>query len=875
MMNARQFQDYCKRLNIPASGQAYLQRVRSSPPSRRVSSRVGNCVCRYPSRKMGFVVSTESRHGELATVYQLEHDSAVLEFFDQPEAIKLVYYSRSGRLTGAMHTPDFLLLRRDSVCWIEIKPEERLLHLAEIQPHRWQRNDLGRWRCPPADEAAKEYGFSYQILSIAEINRTLIGNLEFLDDYYRDPKPHISPELKDQLVTLIREHPGISIASVRGKLGAESVDALFALIATGEIFFNLERQAISEQETAHLFESQSVAEALGIVGATPCPGDEAISRVNGHDLKGGPEPGTFLLQPALLASTRVAELPVRPGGVDGTAAASPDVLALLQGATSDDLANANLRYALLHDAKLAKGSGLSKRTFRRLRHSCRRAEELYGLGYVGLLRRYSWRGNRTPRLPTRIYEIADQVIREVYLTPKRVTKMFAYGRFANRCQEACLQPPSYPWFVKAIGKRKAYEVKLAREGKRAAYPLEFPTKPLSARNENHGAYPWQVVHIDHTEVDVELVDEATGILLGRPWLTLMSDAYSRRVFCFALSFDPPSVTSLKLLLRECVRLHSRLPSCLVLDWGKEFGSEFFETLTAIYEIRIVKRPPHQARYGSVIEREFGTLNKQFFHNLQGNTQNVRDRLLTKSLDPKRLAVWSLETLHKLLRQFCFEIYDHRLHSGIGMTPAKAYERGIAVAGARPSRRVEYDDVFKFLTMVTTPKGTARIRPGMGVKVRYLYYWAEAMRDPQWEGKEVPVRYDQEDLGVAYACLGGRWVQCISCHYNSVKGRSEKQLRLVLTELRQKRSVIEGSRTITARQIARFFESVEAEEVLREQRLKDEARKRILADCAAGPGAAAAVSAERGRETVVQTAEEPAAPADTDSSPAPGPVFEGF
>ncbi|HYM66978.1 MAG TPA: glycosyltransferase family 2 protein, partial [Patescibacteria group bacterium] len=55
---------------------------------------------------------------------------------------------------------------------------------------------------------------------------------------------------------------------------------------------------------------------------------------------------------------------------------------------------------------------------------------------------------------------------------------------------------------------------LAREGKRAAYPLEFSTKPLSAKNDNHGDFPWQVVHIDHTQVDVELVDEATGLVLG-------------------------------------------------------------------------------------------------------------------------------------------------------------------------------------------------------------------------------------------------------------------------------------------------------------------------------------------------------------------------
>jgi putative transposase len=317
-------------------------------------------------------------------------------------------------------------------------------------------------------------------------------------------------------------------------------------------------------------------------------------------------------------------------------------------------------------------------------------------------------------------------------------------------------------------------------------------------------------------------------------------------------------------------------SGLVLDWGKEFGSEFLETLTAIHQIRIIKRPPHQARHGCVIERQFGKLNKAFFHNLRGNTQNTRNvRQLTKSMDPKRFAVWSLETLHEHLSRFCFETYDQLLHAGIGTTPVEAYERGLATAGSRPWRRVEYNETFKLLTMATTPKGTARIQPGLGVKIRYFYYWAEEMRDPQWERKEVPVRFDQEDLGVAYARIAGRWLRCISCHYDTLKGKSEKQLKLAVAALRRRRSLIEGSRTTTARQIARFFESVEGEEVLREQRMKDMARERILESYSGGPVVAAAISAKHGLGTVVQHAEEQAAPPDTDLAPAAGPVFEDF
>ena len=101
-----------------------------------------------------------------------------------------------------------------------------------------------------------------------------------------------------------------------------------------------------------------------------------------------------------------------------------------------------------------------------------------------------------------------------------------------------------------------------------------------------------------------------------------------------------------------------------------------------------------------------------------------------------------------------------------------------------------------------------------------------MRDPEWERKQVPVRYDPQDAGIAYARLGGQWIQCRSCHYDAINGRTDKQLALAVQTLRQKRSAIESGRTITASQIARFFVSVEGEEALRSQRMKDQARRRI-------------------------------------------------
>src|SRR5690606_12005832 len=52
-------------------------------------------------------------------------------------------------------------------------------------------------------------------------------------------------------------------------------------------------------------------------------------------------------------------------------------------------------------------------------------------------------------------------------------------------------------------------------------------------------YPLSIVQIDHTKVDIILVDEHYRKAFLRPWLTLAMDVYSRVVVGFYLSFDPP------------------------------------------------------------------------------------------------------------------------------------------------------------------------------------------------------------------------------------------------------------------------------------------------------------------------------------------------
>ena len=116
--------------------------------------------------------------------------------------------------------------------------------------------------------------------------------------------------------------------------------------------------------------------------------------------------------------------------------------------------------------------------------------------------------------------------------------------------------------------------------------------------------------------------------------------------------------------------------------------------------------------------------------------------------------------------------------------------------------------------------------GKGVKIHHVYYWCEAFRDPQVQGSLVAVRYDPFDAGIAYAFVHRQWVQCYSEHYPVLKGHSEREMMLATEELRQRYHNHSAAFDVTARHLAEFLQSVEAQETLLTQRLSDLESKTI-------------------------------------------------
>lgn len=446
-------------------------------------------------------------------------------------------------------------------------------------------------------------------------------------------------------------------------------------------------------------------------------------------------------------------------------------------------------------------------------------------------------GNRIVRISEEVQDLVQAGVKN-YETHKQITKTAAYGGIVSACEAKGYDPPSYQYFVNLLNQRPKHEQTLKRKGPRAAYPYEPFYWTLDQKTPVHGDFPMAVGHIDHTQLGIELFT-STGRSLGKPWVTFLSDAFSRRILAIYLTFDPPSYRSCMMVLRECVRRYKRLPQTSVVDGGKEFKGIYFEALLVHSESTRKTRPPSKSRFGSVCERLFGTNSTQLVNNMLGNTQIMKNvRQVTKSVNPKNEGVWTLGEFYPVLCEWGYNFYDTTEHPALGMSPREAFAQGQAQSGQRKHRWVDYNDDFIKLTLPTTRRGTAKVQIGAGVKINYLYYSSTSFRPielkiqaaaalPQGEKKrkkveetQVEVRYDPYDIGVAYALIDGQWVKCYSQYYTTFRGHSEREIKLASTLLRRKKQRHAQSFIINAKRLAEFLSSVEAKEALLLQRLHD-------------------------------------------------------
>ena len=232
-------------------------------------------------------------------------------------------------------------------------------------------------------------------------------------------------------------------------------------------------------------------------------------------------------------------------------------------------------------------------------------------------------------------------------------------------------------------------------------------------------------------------------------------------------------------------MHKRVPDFLVCDNGKEFHSNAFDNFCDLNDITLEFRPAHESRFGSVIERLFGVTNQLLIHDLVGTTKAMQHvRTLTQSVDPMRADHLTFFELHGLLDYFFFVEYNReRRHPAHDHTPDEYMNNRFVVTGRRLTRLRPYDERFMLQTLIPVSRGGVReIDNQMGIKVGRIWYWADEFAGRR-NKKKVEVRIDMWNVCVAYACIDGHWVKCVSRLLMQYRQLTQIELRYALYEVR--------------------------------------------------------------------------------------------
>ena len=844
--------DCFSRHGVTDEGRAFVLEALAGPPARRVGGGGGNVVVRVASRKMQRVIQAESRTVEFAFIQQCEHDPAVRFFLCQPGKLLARGRNALGVEKGYWCTPDYLVLDDSGFALVECKPLAELQRRSVGENPRFVKDGEG-WRWPAAEEAAREFGFQFRVFSSDRVNQFWHRNMTFLADYMEAANP--DPRLAQAVVKELSEAGSMRVREALALVEGKS-ETLWWLVANGKVEADVNRELVFEADTSTLYSSKARM-AASRHAKEPMPDVVFSQEVSVVSV----EPGCRLLWngvPYTILNRARADVTLRADGEGGKSVVVPiddfygfmrsgaiqgdkSELAdsifrrretLLSHASDESLAVALRRYRFLEAFREtgAVPPGLSMRSIRRYAMWAQEGERLFGSEYLGLLR---FRGRRpgTPGLGERQQAIVEAVVKQFEDDLKAGRVAAAYARLVDLCDEQDIRPVPSKGTLRLAAKRLSVsDSARKREGAREAYRKSGPVVKVDGAIPSTPDRVFQVAHVDHTQLDIYLVLPRTKTVLGRPWLTVMEDGFSHMPLAALISYDSPSRVSLCNVLLDCVSRHNRVPDNLVVDQGNEFNSIYFEAALGALEITKVERPAAKARFGSIIERYFGTTNMEFIHELAGNTKlSQRGRRLSSTHDPKRLAVWTLAEFHEFLMRWLFQTYPDLRHQRLGTTPREVFECDLAYSGDRAVRYVPLDDNLRMMLALPPQHGsTRRVSGNRGITISYLNYWHEDFGYGDVRGIDVEVKIDPANCGVAYAWVRGRWVTCRLVDGDAdLSGRSWKQIHLAIDELSQRRRAGAKAVLLNARILGRFLRDANAhEEHLARQIQRDEEARSI-------------------------------------------------
>lgn len=302
--------------------------------------------------------------------------------------------------------------------------------------------------------------------------------------------------------------------------------------------------------------------------------------------------------------------------------------------------------------------------------------------------------------------------------------------------------------IKAAGERRILGRRLSRREQKSQAETEPGPRPTRILER---------VEIDHTTLNLFVVDEQDGLPIGRPYITACIDKYSALVPGWHIGFNQGGYESIMLCLQ-----HAFLPKPdyralygtehdypvyglfekLCIDNGRDFKSA--DLKNALAELGIIREemPKETPWFKGSIERYFRSVNQRLLKGKPGYTfENV---LALGDYDAQKDAVISLSAFLEIFHIFMVDIYPYTWHTGLEAVPMQRWQE---------SAQLFTPDLFEdaaALKRVLLPSAE-RVLQAKGIEwERNFYRGPELARLREFHGKEkVRFKYNPDDMDAIY------------------------------------------------------------------------------------------------------------------------------
>ena len=359
-------------------------------------------------------------------------------------------------------------------------------------------------------------------------------------------------------------------------------------------------------------------------------------------------------------------------------------------------------------------------------------------GFVSSLIRTPRNDRGKKRLDKVVEQVVMEIINEFYLDEQRRSPAKVASEVRKVCIQRGLAPPDANTVRNRILEISEEKRMRAREGNKAADDLFEPIQG-SFPGAN---FPLAVVQIDHTPMDVIIVDDVYRLPIGRPFLTIVIDIFSKIILGFYMSMDNPGALATGLSLSNSILGKEIYLSRLGLDhlswpcWGimrtihtdnaKEFKGTLLGKAVIDYGMIAERRPKGRPKYGGHVERAFRTYMNEVHNELPGTTfSNVQEKM---DYDSEGKAVMTMDALEKWFTIFLLGVYHQKAHKGNdGISPISMWEEGVFGTaehhGSGIPPRVLDEDKLRLDFMPYFERTVQEY----GIQYEGISYWTDALR----------------------------------------------------------------------------------------------------------------------------------------------------